>query len=59
VRAEPGGAAIPMLALASHAAPGLVERARHAGFDGFVAKFDRPRLIAAIREHVLALSEAV
>ncbi len=58
VRAEPGAAAIPMLALSSHAVPGLVERVRNAGFDGFVAKFDRPRLIAAIREHTLALQEA-
>jgi two-component system chemotaxis sensor kinase CheA len=58
VRAEVGGAPLPMLALSSHATPSLMERVRAAGFDAFVAKFDRQTLIAKIRERTTAWERA-
>jgi two-component system chemotaxis sensor kinase CheA len=58
VRAEVEGAPPPMLALSSHATPSLMERVRAAGFDGFIAKFDRQALIAKIREHTTAWDRA-
>jgi hypothetical protein len=35
-----------------------MERVRAAGFDGFIAKFDRQALIAKIREHTTAWDRA-
>jgi two-component system chemotaxis sensor kinase CheA len=58
VRAELGDTSIPMFALSSHATSGLMERVRAAGFDAFVAKFDRQALIAKIRERVTAWDRA-
>jgi two-component system, chemotaxis family, sensor kinase CheA len=50
VRAEQRTAHVPMIALSSHAAPGMVEQVRQAGFRELVAKFDRPGLVAALKE---------
>ncbi|WP_307437412.1 hybrid sensor histidine kinase/response regulator [Labrys monachus] len=40
----------PVLALSSICTPASIERGRQAGFDDYVAKFDRPGLIAALKE---------
>jgi two-component system chemotaxis sensor kinase CheA len=42
--------ALPIIALSSMVSPAAIERGRHAGFDDYVAKFDRPGLIAALKE---------
>lgn len=41
-------AAVPMIALSSHAGPEDIERGRLAGFRGHVAKMDRERLLAMV-----------
>lgn len=58
VRGEARTAGIPMIALSSHVAPALVEPVRAAGFNGFVGKFDRPGLIAAVKEAAVPLEAA-
>jgi two-component system, chemotaxis family, sensor kinase CheA len=50
VRADPRTAHTPMIALSSHAAPAVMDEVRRAGYCDFVAKFDRPGLIAALKE---------
>ena len=40
----------PIVALSSLVSPASIERGRQAGFDDYVAKFDRPGLIASIKE---------
>ena len=50
MRVEPTTAGIPMIALSSMTTAETIERVRRAGFQDFVAKFDRPGLIAAIKE---------
>ncbi len=58
VHADPRTARMPMIALSSHAAPALMEPVRQAGFRDFVAKFDRPGLIAALKEVALEWEQA-
>jgi two-component system chemotaxis sensor kinase CheA len=58
VRSEFAAAPIPMLALSSHADAALMERVRAAGFDDFVAKLDRRRLVAAVKEQTSAWEQA-
>lgn len=41
---------MPILALSSVCTPASIERGRQAGFDDYIAKFDRPGLIAALKE---------
>src|SRR6185312_11561297 len=41
---------MPIIALSSLVSPAAIERGRQAGFHDFVAKFDRPGLIAALKE---------
>ncbi|MGE0847853.1 MAG: response regulator, partial [Flavobacteriaceae bacterium] len=41
---------LPVIALSSHTSPAAIERGRQAGFHDFVAKFDRPGLIATLKE---------
>ncbi len=41
---------IPILALSAMVTPASIERGRQAGFDDYVAKFDRPGLIAALKD---------
>lgn len=50
LRADARTAHALLIALSSHAAAAIVERGRQAGFDQFVAKFDRRGLIAALSE---------
>ena len=50
LRADPRTAHLPLVALSSQPAASVIERGRVAGFDQFVAKFDRKGLIAALAE---------
>jgi two-component system, chemotaxis family, sensor kinase CheA len=50
IRADQRLRSLPVLALSSHISPAALERGRQAGFRGHIAKFDRPGLIAALRE---------
>ncbi|MEM8877119.1 MAG: chemotaxis protein CheW [Pseudomonadota bacterium] len=46
--ADPKLSKIPLVALSSHTAPAAIERGRQAGFNDFVAKFDRKGLLASL-----------
>jgi two-component system chemotaxis sensor kinase CheA len=50
VKRHPRLRAIPILALSSLCTPASIERGRQSGFDDYIAKFDRPGLIAALKE---------
>jgi two-component system chemotaxis sensor kinase CheA len=50
LRRDPRFRNIPILALSSMVTPASIERGRQAGFDDYVAKFDRPGLIAALKD---------
>ncbi len=41
---------MPIIALSSMISPEAIERGRKVGFHDYVAKFDRPGLIAALKE---------
>ena len=49
---------MPIIALSSMVSPAAIERGRLAGFHDYVAKFDRPGLIAALKEQTAELSRA-
>lgn len=50
LRRDPRFRNIPILALSALVTPASIERGRQAGFDDYVAKFDRPGLIAALKD---------
>ncbi|NVK34485.1 MAG: chemotaxis protein CheW [Rhodobacteraceae bacterium] len=50
LRRDPRFKRMPILALSSLVTPSSIERGRQAGFDDYVAKFDRPGLIAALKD---------
>ena len=50
VRADENHSKVPIIALSSLSSPSAIERGRQAGFDDYIAKFDRPGLIAALKE---------
>ena len=58
LRATPATAGIPIIALAAMVSDDAIERGRAVGFHDFVAKFDRPGLIAAIKEQSADLERA-
>ena len=58
MRCAPATAGIPVIALAAMVSDETIERGRAAGFHDFVAKFDRPGLIAAIKEQSADLERA-
>ena len=58
VRADARMSQIPIIALSSITAPATIERGRQAGFHDFVAKFDRQRLIASLKESCIEWVEA-
>ena len=58
IRADAHLAAMPIIALSSMVSPAAIERGRLAGFHDYVAKFDRPGLIAALKEQTAELSKA-
>jgi two-component system chemotaxis sensor kinase CheA len=49
VRSDPRRANLTMIALSAVASEAMIERGRRAGFDNFVAKFDRQALVAALK----------
>jgi two-component system, chemotaxis family, sensor kinase CheA len=58
IRADQHLASMPIIALSSLVSPAAIERGRLAGFHDYVAKFDRPGLIAALKEQTAELSRA-
>src|SRR5207248_1780665 len=48
IRADQHLSAMPIIALSSLVSPAAIERGRLAGFHDYVAKFDRPGLIATV-----------
>jgi two-component system chemotaxis sensor kinase CheA len=58
IRADAHLHAMPIIALSSMVSPAAIERGRLAGFHDYVAKFDRPGLIAALKEQTAELSRA-
>ncbi len=58
VRADPKLSALPIIALSSLVSPAAIERGRQAGFHDYVAKFDRPGLIAALKEQTTEIRRA-
>jgi two-component system chemotaxis sensor kinase CheA len=50
LRADPRTEKLRLIALSSHHSPAAVERGRKAGFNNFVAKFDRGGLLTVLKE---------
>ncbi len=58
IRADARLSAMPIIALSSLISPAAIERGRQAGFHDYVAKFDRPGLIAALKEQTTEVNQA-
>jgi len=58
IRADNNLHALPIIGLSSLISPAAIERGRLAGFHDYVAKFDRPGLIAALKEQTAELARA-
>jgi two-component system chemotaxis sensor kinase CheA len=58
IRADAHLASMPIIALSSLVSPAAIERGRQAGFHDYVAKFDRPGLIAALKEQTAEMNRA-
>ena len=58
VRKDPRIENLPIIALSSLTSREAIERGREVGFHEYVAKFDRPGLIAALKEQIAAVEEA-
>lgn len=58
IRADQKLGDVPIIALSSMISPAAIERGRQAGFHDYVAKFDRPGLIAALKEQTAEISRA-
>jgi two-component system chemotaxis sensor kinase CheA len=58
IRADQHLSAMPIIALSSLVSPAAIERGRLAGFHDYVAKFDRPGLIAALKEQTSEMNRA-
>ncbi len=58
IRADHNLNRMPIIALSSMVSPAAIERGRQAGFHDYVAKFDRPGLIAALKEQTAELQKA-
>jgi two-component system chemotaxis sensor kinase CheA len=58
IRADQHLSSMPIIALSSLVSPAAIERGRQAGFHDYVAKFDRPGLIAALKEQTAELNRA-
>jgi two-component system chemotaxis sensor kinase CheA len=58
MRGDPRTADVPIIALSSMTSPEAIERGRKVGFYDYVAKFDRPGLIAALKEQTASIGEA-
>ncbi len=58
IRSDQHLSQMPIIGLSSLVSPAAIERGRQAGFHDYVAKFDRPGLIAALKEQTAELSQA-
>jgi two-component system chemotaxis sensor kinase CheA len=58
IRADQRLKGTPIIALSSMISAAAIERGRHVGFHDYVAKFDRPGLIAALKEQTTELHRA-
>jgi len=58
IRADQRLRSMPIIALSSMISPAAIERGRQAGFHDYVAKFDRPGLIAALKEQAAEMERA-
>jgi two-component system chemotaxis sensor kinase CheA len=58
IRADQHLNQVPIIGLSSLVSPGAIERGRQAGFHDYVGKFDRPGLIAALKEQTAELNQA-
>jgi two-component system, chemotaxis family, sensor kinase CheA len=58
IRADQHLSRMPIIGLSSLISPAAIERGRQAGFHDYVAKFDRPGLIAALKEQTAEMSHA-
>jgi two-component system chemotaxis sensor kinase CheA len=58
IKADQRLGAMPIIALSSMVSPAAIERGRQAGFHDYVAKFDRPGLIAALKEQTAEMNQA-
>src|SRR6267378_1059974 len=58
IRADHNLSTMPIIALSSMVSPAAIERGRQAGFYDYVAKFDRPGLIAALKEQTAEINRA-
>jgi two-component system chemotaxis sensor kinase CheA len=58
IRADTHLCSLPIIALSSMVSPAAIERGRQAGFHDYVAKFDRPGLIAALKEQTAEIKQA-
>jgi two-component system chemotaxis sensor kinase CheA len=58
IRADQKLGLMPIIALSSMISPAAIERGRQAGFHDYVAKFDRPGLIAALKEQTAEINQA-
>ncbi|MGX1102633.1 MULTISPECIES: hybrid sensor histidine kinase/response regulator [Bradyrhizobium] len=58
IRSDHNLIVLPIIALSAMVSPAAIERGRQAGFHDYVAKFDRPGLIAALKEQTAELRRA-
>ena len=58
VRKDERTANLPIIALSALTSPDSIERGRQVGFHDYIAKFDRPGLLAALKEQAAMMSEA-
>jgi two-component system chemotaxis sensor kinase CheA len=58
IRADAHLSQMPIIGLSSLVSPAAIERGRQAGFHDYVAKFDRPGLIAALKEQTAEMARA-
>jgi two-component system chemotaxis sensor kinase CheA len=58
LRGDPQTTDVPLIALSSMISPDAIERGRQVGFHDYVAKFDRPGLIAALKEQTADVHQA-
>jgi two-component system chemotaxis sensor kinase CheA len=58
IRADQKHGQTPIIALSAMISPAAIERGCQAGFHDYVAKFDRPGLIAALKEQTADVPQA-
>jgi two-component system, chemotaxis family, sensor kinase CheA len=58
IRSDNNFGQMPIIALSAMVSPAAIERGRQAGFHDYVAKFDRPGLIAALKEQTADVKKA-